>query len=371
MLLLSCKPGTVGSASSPSGGDAAHAGGPNGPAADPTPTPTPPGYHELGGKLDKQDITMKLTRTGDQITGTYQYVRIGKDIPVKGTVSKTGAVEMQEFGVAGDKPSGWFTGTWQEGDDWPVINFYGDWAKTKGAKDTLWFSVGEQVINSSLKIETVMINEEVKKPKYTIDVGVPRIVGSSNPNAEKFNQLVKSELTRMAADFKNEATDNSDIPPDMPGSSFDAGYTVLYADKDLISVQFDISPYSAGAAHPGHAIQVYNYNLKDGRLWKLSDLFAPGAKYLDTISKYCTDNLLARLKPEGQDGGMGSDPDWVKNGAAAKAENYENWNLSKKGLLISFAPYEVASYADGPQYVTIPYSQLKSMANPSGPLAGF
>lgn len=325
----------------------------------------------LRGKIDKQSITMNLTRTGSQITGTYRYTRIGKDIPVNGTVDGEGKLTLQEFGAGGSRPTGFFKGTWEDTDENPGISIYGDWSKTANAPNPLNFYATEDVIDSSLRIESVPIAQTLRRPRLTVDASYPQIVGSTNPNAAKFNQLMKTEITKMIADMKKEISGNTDIPAGLRnGNSFDAGYTVMYANDDLISVIFDISPYYEGAAHPSHNNQVYNYDLKRGRLWGLGDLFKPATYWLDYISRLCIENLTARLKPEGQDG-MGSDPEWIRTGAGPNPDNFANWNITRKGVLITFPPYQVASYADGPKYVLIPYEKIQNLRAPDGPIAGF
>jgi hypothetical protein len=47
------------------------------------------------------------------------------------------------------------------------------------------------------------------------------------------------------------------------------------------------------------------------------------------------------------------------------------WNITSNGLVIIFDEFQVAPYVPGPQTVTIPYSELKTLIDPKGPLAGF
>jgi hypothetical protein len=61
----------------------------------------------------------------------------------------------------------------------------------------------------------------------------------------------------------------------------------------------------------------------------------------------------------------------IEKGAAAKADNYQGWTLTKKGLGIEFDPYQVGPYAAGPQSVLVPYSNLKDIINPEGPIGQF
>ena len=61
----------------------------------------------------------------------------------------------------------------------------------------------------------------------------------------------------------------------------------------------------------------------------------------------------------------------LKDGSAPTAKNYESWTITKRGIGINFDPYQVAPYAAGPQFVMVPYSALKELIKPDGPLGLF
>ena len=63
--------------------------------------------------------------------------------------------------------------------------------------------------------------------------------------------------------------------------------------------------------------------------------------------------------------------DSLETGAGPHADNYRAWAITKKGLWITFDPYQVAAYAAGPQYVLVPYSALKDIIKPDGPIGNF
>ena len=65
------------------------------------------------------------------------------------------------------------------------------------------------------------------------------------------------------------------------------------------------------------------------------------------------------------------DDDWIQKGAAPELTNYDNWTITKKGLGITFDPYQVGPYAAGPQHVLVPYSALKEIIKPDGPVGQF
>jgi len=93
-------------------------------------------------------------------------------------------------------------------------------------------------------------------------------------------------------------------------------------------------------------------------------LFQPNSGYLKIISAYCVTALTKQL-------GDDVDANWLKEGAAPKAENYDSWNITPDGLQITFDAYQVAAYALGPQEIIVPYSALKAVIKPDGALAAF
>ena len=64
-----------------------------------------------------------------------------------------------------------------------------------------------------------------------------------------------------------------------------------------------------------------------------------------------------------------SDDEWIGRGAGANADNFQNWNLTKKGLMFTFDQYQVAAYAAGPQTVIIPFDKLKNILRKDGAAA--
>jgi len=317
------------------------------------------------GFLSDKKIQMTLNRQGNQLSGTYFYQKIGSDISLKGQV-KGEEFTLQEFDNGG-KQTGEFKGKWNEPQYLPGAELEGTWSKPN-SKDSLDFYATEQMIefNNGLRVVSKEIKEEDKKKKYSIDVQYPELTGTANPNADKFNQGVKSLASKEAADFKKGEQEQSadEAPADSEmGSDISSSYDVIMANDDLVCVLLQFSNFEAGAAHPNNYAHAFNFDLKNGKALKLSDLFKPGSDYLSVLSRYALPDLKKRLGPDGVD------DEWLNNGAGPKAENYQNWNISKKGLAIDFDPYQVASYAAGPQHIVVPYSVLKDIIKPDGVLA--
>jgi len=326
----------------------------------------------IGSSLGLQ---MKLMRTNDQLNGNYFYQKVGTRIELRGSVDKDGNVVLEEFDSSG-KQTGVFKGIWRLNAEDGLISIAGNWSKPagdKGGEKKTAFSVHEEPIAFSGDVELTakQIKENNKQLKYEIAAEYPQLTGSTNLNLAKFNQAVRSLVTKKVSDFQKEMAtpEQQEMSNESMGSDFNIGYTVALAQDDLISIKIDVGSYYGGAAHPNSYSEVVNYDLKNGQTLKLSDLFKPGAKYLQAISSYSIKDLKKQSKAKGADGML--DDSLIESGAAAAAKNFQSWTITKKGLGINFDSYQVGPYAAGPQFVLIPYAAIKELINVDGPVGQF
>jgi len=294
---------------------------------------------------------------------------------LRGRVDKDGNLTLEEFDPNG-KQTGVFQGLWKtDGPDGP-ITIAGNWSKPAGDKAAdkkTAFSIHEEPIDLRGDVDVVAkrIKESSKPLMYEIEAQYPQLTGSSNPNFEKFNQMLRASVTKKVAMFKKEMapTEGDEPRPEgSMGSDLNISYTVALIQEDLASIELAVGSYYMGAAHPNSYSEVVNYDLKNGKVLKLSDLFTPGAKFLPVLSAYCITDLKSQAKSKE---GMLEDESWIERGAAPSAKNYQSWTITKKGLGINFDSYQVGPYAAGPQFVLVPYSAIKHLLNPSGPIGQF
>jgi len=334
---------------------------------------TPQGQTKLfkGSIGNTLDLQMKLLREGDRLTGSYFYQKVGAKIDLRGSIDKAGNVTLEEFDASG-KQTGVFQGTWKTAET-GVVAIEGNWKAPNSSKQTAFFLQEEPIeFSSGVEVVARLITENNKKLKYEVDAEYPQLTGSGSPNYEKFNQTIRELVTKKVSQFKADMAETAEDPslappPESPGSDLHIGYNIELAKDDLISVLLIVGSYSAGAAHPNSYSEVVNFDLKNGKLIKLSDLFKPGSNHLQTIAAYC----IADLKKQGMKQGEESmlDDDWIQRGAGADAENYGSVTIGKQGLGITFDAYQVAAYAAGPQHVFVPYSALKDIVKADGALA--
>lgn len=337
-------------------------------------TPAPQTKYFKGSIGTSLDLQMKLVRTGDQISGSYFYQRIGTRINLRGKIAPDGNFTLDEFDQAG-KQTGVFQGVWGVDAQDGLATLAGFWSKPeeKSFEKKTPFSVHEEPIALTGEVDIVskQVKESNKKLMYEIAVQYPQFEGGNNPNFEKFNQLVRGSVMKKVTGFKKDMVPEAGEEPrpeGSMGSDLSVGYTVALAQDDVISVQFDVGSYYMGAAHPNSYTEVINYDLKNGKQLKLSDLFKPGAKYLQPIATYCIADLK---KQRATEKGQGLTDSEIDSGAAPTPKNYQSWTITRKGLGINFDAYQVGPYAAGPQFVMVPYANLKDLINPEGPIAQF
>ncbi len=319
-------------------------------------------------------IEMTLLRDGERLTGAYFYPKAGKNIALSGTIDKDGNVSISESDDSG-KQTGVFKGKWKPAADSPDPNLNaidGKWSRPDGSKETA-FLVSQQPLEltGAARVTPKMIKEANKEKHYTVDAEYPQIEGDAR--FDKFNREARSLLSKDVAAFKtaetaSETDPGTETPAETLNSSLNVGYEIRCATDDLISVAFTESDYERGAAHPNSSTTVLNYDVKNGKKLALADLFNSRTSYLNAISTYCIKELKDRSK---KDKDSMLDDEMMKSGASARADNYKAWAITKKGLWITFDPYQVAAYAAGPQYVLVPYSALKDLIKPDGPVGTF
>lgn len=316
------------------------------------------------GMINGISFEMRLVRDGDKLSGTYFYTKVRKDLKLAGTINAAGKFNLQETDAAGKKTGEW-QGTWKEESNSNGIALEGNWKKPGDSDGNSFpFYAAQQIIEFSGDVKFVdkTIKETDKAKRSDISDVYPEITGVETVTAAKFNAAVKKIVTAANTNYKKEvagftAEDIKSLPSSI-GLSNEVNYEIALANNEIVSLIF--SNYSfMGGAHGGTSFTTLNYDLKNNRELKLEEMFEPNANYLKLISDYSIADLKPRI-------GDMSDDEWLSKGAAADAGNYQNWNLTKKGLMITFEQYQVAAYAAGSQQVIVPYDKLKSILRKDG-----
>ena len=336
----------------------------------------------LTGAIDgKYNIQMDLERDGAKIKGTYFYKKTGamsiaaKYISLAGTIDSDGNVDMTESAFEPQGGKEIKTGSFKGKLGAVVIGgrqslrFVGNWTRSKDNR-SMAFSLQEVKfdIGEDLRIVTRKSEDKNRSQKFDLEIELPKLEGNDPERTDKFNKTIDRLVSKEISEFKAFAVDNAKLIAkeepsrgDMPGSSMEIGHSITASDRDFVSLLFTYYSYTGGA-HPNTFTKSLNYDLRQNDPISLGSLFAPNSNYLKLISDYC----LAELKKLGI-----GDKEWIEKGAGPKADNYKSWNIAPEGLMITFDAYQVASYAEGPQEVIVPYSILKPVIKPGGILSRF
>jgi hypothetical protein len=191
----------------------------------------------------------------------------------------------------------------------------------------------------------------------------PVLVGDERPPARKFNRLMRDFAAEEMRPLLRDRSDPDDKRQRMEGVPMEhhVSHKVVYASDELVSVLFYVKGYTTPSAHGYHYFATFNFDMKAGRDLELKDIFKPGSRYLEALSRACVEDL-DRQFPPGYATRGGVRPE-------AKADNFRSWVVTPGGLVLIFEEYALVAYAEGEPKVLIPFERLKEMMRPEGALA--
>lgn len=136
-------------------------------------------------------------------------------------------------------------------------------------------------------------------------------------------------------------------------STYENRLETLYLTPTLLSV-LESQFFYTGGAHPNTTYRSQTYYASGGSVKRLTlqDIF--GGKVPDVLLNDVTERLKRQKASMILDGTV-----------RLKLRDLSVFNLTQKGLSFTFAPYAVATYAEGAFTVTIPYEQLEGDLNAS------
>ena len=202
--------------------------------------------------------------------------------------------------------------------------------------------------------------ETYQDPLFTINSQIPQLAGSDDPHIQALNQIIDNHVQREIELFRDEFLLYSAKP--LPsGSSMDATHILTAQYEDIWSFKLNFLYYYDNPKIPVLHSTPVNYDLAQGVELELSDLFLPNSNYLELMSSYCVAELNKRDTTDVS----------IYGATYPILYNYENWNITPEGLMITFNQTEVASSEAGPQYVIVPYGELNTVIDPQGPLQYF
>jgi len=221
-----------------------------------------------------------------------------------------------------------------------------------------------------IHLRYLQLTEKDEEHRYSFDADYPQITPEESIASAETNLSITAFVTRELQRFRFWALETSSYKaetqrerPNLVSNWDDLSisHRVGLFTERLLTLEFEITSYGAGAAHPNHNTSTLNFLLNPSLQFELADLFHRKSGYLDVISKFCVSDLHARLPPELKANYSGEGDNWIKRGAGPESSNFQKFLLVKGGVRFFFDPYSVGSYAEGRHEVLVPISVIGSL----------
>lgn len=317
---------------------------------------TTPATKIYRGKLGEQHIQMELTGSGDAVSGRYFYDQFQKDLRLEGRPNKDRRLELRETDATG-RHTGRFV--CKRADERAIdMDLECDWSKPNGSGQlTVWLT--EQSID--LPKGLVIKPRQVYQRGRIVNLSYPELISDSRQT-----RIFNARVSRLA----RESLRDFDPEPGNKNVSLNVNYNVLLATDEIISIELSEDFY-AGGAHPSEDWRLFNYDVRNDREIRITDLVRDEVAFKAAIWKYSAKaihTLAEKLEEENARS---------ENRQPEKQDFVTSEDEPQEVLAWGFTPKGVAVYFDVPHVmwvfskVVVPYSEVKDQLKPNSPISKF
>lgn len=218
--------------------------------------------------------------------------------------------------------------------------------KTSKNKESYEFKIPIDIFKNKISIiQTNNIEANIDTQTITKDnkyissiINIP-IVIASNQNISKYiNDTITKDIMEFYENAQKNARNYSDILNDQDVKFIaNTDFDVKKNSSDLLSINVTYYTYSGGA-HGSYEDVSYNFDMKDGTILKLKDLFKEGSDYKKVINNEIRKQIDETVKNDKEYKGI-----YQFNGIKDNNKFY----IQDDDLIIYFDLYEIAPFAAG------------------------
>ncbi len=210
------------------------------------------------------------------------------------------------------------------------------------------------------------VDENFMQNRYKVQGSIPYFLHKhTGERDQRINSIVDAFIHQEKSKWEKSVDENLQQDEFLYNPMLWIEYETLYLSKEHASIRMFFS-IDLGGAHPNLYSKSLTIDLEKKTQMSVQDLFLTQSNYLVTLSKI----VQIKLPPILEENNAYLDPLWVQQGTDPVVENYQNICIIPDGILITFDPYQVASYGDGIQSIEIPFSDLRNvLALKPNPLA--
>lgn len=223
-------------------------------------------------------------------------------------------------------------------------------------------------------VTKILAEDQDGHPGHIIDIKYPNFTSTKKSSmANELSAFFESRTrVQCVANRQNPLEQDPDIFPNVGAFKSNNGYwehfELSYSNENIVSLLVVISTYGAGAAHPNHDFESFNFvtNRVFHRFF-LHDLFTDPVAVEDRLSKLCSHSIAREYWQR-----TGEAPDkaaqhWISEGCKSNKKNFETFSISIDGLTFHFSPYQVAAYALGTWEVFVSFFDIRDLLKNNGP----
>lgn len=229
------------------------------------------------------------------------------------------------------------------------------------SEERLW--IPEPLKSSAKSIECEdrhLARELQKKVPFSMSCNYSFLKGSTFL-IDYVNEQLEIAAKKRFEIFEQVKIVEDDLTKDFGGYELNYESYPVYCSKNLISI-FAYEFQHRGCPHGWIHYEGKNFWQKKDSIREiaLADLFINGSDWCTYLLQYC-DHYLRSLNY----GYYGQIADFDPE---LKIEDLKAFLITDMGITIVFPSYVVGGFADGPDVISIPYSDLSTFIDPIGPL---
>ena len=191
-----------------------------------------------------------------------------------------------------------------------------------------------------------IITQSVTTANESLKIDYPVVTGMANTMVQHtINCRILALVNKLVKESGYYST---------PKTTVQVWYEIKSNERGILSLSIGMYYYAYQAAHGMTIIKSLTFNIHDGRVYKLADLFKPGCDYIKVLS----DIICLQIKERDiqlLDEFKGIDPN-------------QDFYIADKCLVVYFQIYDITAYVYGLPFFPISVYQLQGIIREDGPL---
>lgn len=208
-------------------------------------------------------------------------------------------------------------------------------------------------------------------PGYRFELEFLDFSSSEYPNIREVSEHIRGVIGSAASEQRACKLDQSPEfhnygqHPSQRTNDYEAHCGAPSIRGRVLTVQYALHWYQAGAAHPNYGFRTFSFLLDPVvHIPDLSFIFTDETIALNRIQRIVRGQLLEVSLGEPGEDSIKLEEDWVLSGTDSW-DDFRAFVFGNEGIDLLFAPYHVAPYACGPQFASVEYADVYDLVKPT------